>query len=79
MIDDIAFLHGAGVRVILVHGGGSEINAMLGRVGIEPRFVDGLRYTDPGYDGNHADGALRQDQQTARRAAFRQGEPKPWA
>ncbi len=47
MIDDIAFLHGAGVRVILVHGGGSEINAMLGRVGIEPRFVDGLRYTDP--------------------------------
>ncbi len=47
VIDDIAFLHGAGVRVILVHGGGSEINAMLGRVGIEPRFVDGLRYTDP--------------------------------
>lgn len=46
VIDDIAFLHGAGVRVILVHGGGSEINAMLGRVGIEPRFVDGLRYTD---------------------------------
>ena len=47
VIDDIAFLHGAGVRVILVHGGGSEINAMLGRVGIAPRFVDGLRSTDP--------------------------------
>ena len=47
VIDDIAYLHGAGVRIVLVHGGGSEINAMLGRVGIEPRFVDGLRYTDP--------------------------------
>lgn len=32
--------------VILVHGGGPEINAWLKRLGIESRFVNGLRYTD---------------------------------
>lgn len=46
VIEDMAYLHAQGVRAVLVHGGGSEINAMLKRVGIEPRFVDGLRYTD---------------------------------
>ena len=41
VIDDIAYLHGAGVRIVLVHGGGSEINAMLGRVGIDTqRLID---------------------------------------
>jgi acetylglutamate kinase len=32
--------------VVLVHGGGSEINEWLGRLGIKSRFIDGLRYTD---------------------------------
>ena len=35
-----------GVHVVLVHGGGPEINAMLEKVGKESRFVNGLRYTD---------------------------------
>ena len=35
-----------GIKVVLVHGGGPEINDMLKRLGIESRFVNGLRYTD---------------------------------
>jgi acetylglutamate kinase len=33
-------------NVVLVHGGGPEINSWLGRLGIESKFVGGLRYTD---------------------------------
>lgn len=43
---DIAALHAGGVRVVLLHGGGPEINAMLGRLGIQSRFQNGLRVTD---------------------------------
>ena len=35
-----------GVNVVLVHGGGPEISAMLKKTGKESRFVNGLRYTD---------------------------------
>ena len=35
-----------GIKVVLIHGGGPEINAMLDRVGIESKFIGGLRYTD---------------------------------
>ncbi len=43
---DIVLLGLVGVRVVLVHGGGPVINAMLERLGPEARFVNGLRYTD---------------------------------
>lgn len=33
-------------QIIVVHGGGKEITALLEKLGIETRFVDGLRYTD---------------------------------
>ena len=46
VIEDIVFTAAVGVRVVLVHGGGPEIDAMLKAVGKEIRFVDGLRYTD---------------------------------
>lgn len=46
VIEDIALLHYVGVRVLLVHGGGPEINQMLSRLGIESKFQDGLRVTD---------------------------------
>ena len=46
VMSDIVLLSLVGIRVVLVHGGGPEINEMLGRVGIESRFVGGLRYTD---------------------------------
>ena len=46
VITDIILLNLVGVRVVVVHGGGPEIGAMLKRVGKQSRFVDGLRYTD---------------------------------
>ena len=46
VISDIILLSLVGVRVVLVHGGGPEINALLKKMGKEPKFVGGLRYTD---------------------------------
>lgn len=46
VIHDIVLLSLVGVRVVIVHGGGLEINAMLKKIGKESRFVNGLRYTD---------------------------------
>ncbi len=46
VMQDIVLLSLVGVRVVLVHGGGPEITQTLDRMGIESRFVNGLRYTD---------------------------------
>ena len=46
VMDNIVLLSLVGVRVVLVHGGGPEINAMLQKIGKEPKFIGGLRYTD---------------------------------
>ncbi len=46
VMSDIILLSLVGIRVVVVHGGGPEISAMLKRLGHESRFVDGLRYTD---------------------------------
>ena len=46
VMSDIVLLNAVGIKVVLVHGGGPEINAMLNRVGIESKFIGGLRYTD---------------------------------
>jgi len=46
VMGDIALLHLVGVRVVLVHGGGAEISDLLGRMGKQTQFVDGLRVTD---------------------------------
>lgn len=45
--EDVILLDWVGVHVVVVHGGGKQINAMLDRVGIVPRFEHGLRVTDP--------------------------------
>jgi acetylglutamate kinase len=44
--EDLVLMAAVGVRAVLVHGGGPEIDAMLRRLGKEPVFVQGLRYTD---------------------------------
>jgi acetylglutamate kinase len=44
---DIVFLRYAGVRPVVVHGGGPQINAQLDKLGIEPKFAGGLRVTTP--------------------------------
>ena len=46
VMEDIVLLWLIGIRVVLVHGGGPEINDMMTRLGKEPVFVDGLRVTD---------------------------------
>ena len=43
---DLTLLSYVGIKVVLVHGGGPEITETLSRMGIESRFVGGLRYTD---------------------------------
>jgi acetylglutamate kinase len=43
---DIVFMACVGIRPVLVHGGGPEINHWLGKLNIEPQFKDGLRVTD---------------------------------
>jgi acetylglutamate kinase len=45
--EDVVFLRYAGIRVVVVHGGGPQINAALDRMGIEPVFAGGLRVTTP--------------------------------
>lgn len=44
---DIAFLRSAGLRPVIVHGGGPQISAMLRRLGIRTEFRGGLRVTTP--------------------------------
>jgi acetylglutamate kinase len=45
--EDIVFLRLAGLRPVVVHGGGPQINAMLDQLGIESEFCGGLRVTTP--------------------------------
>lgn len=46
VIRDLILMTVVGIRTVLVHGGGPEIEAMLKKTGKESRFIDGLRYTD---------------------------------
>ena len=46
VLQDIVFLQGAGMRPVVVHGGGPEITAMLMQAGKKSEFVSGLRVTD---------------------------------
>ncbi|PSO71186.1 MAG: acetylglutamate kinase [Cyanobacteria bacterium QH_8_48_120] len=46
IVRDIVFLSCVGLRPIVVHGGGPEVNSWLGKLGIEPQFRNGLRVTD---------------------------------
>ncbi|MGQ0617048.1 MAG: acetylglutamate kinase [Acidimicrobiia bacterium] len=44
--DDIVMMRAVGIRPVVVHGGGPQISALMGRLGLVPEFVDGLRVTD---------------------------------
>lgn len=46
VIRNVLLLKLVGIRLILVHGGGPEIDHWLGKVGIEKKVIDGLRVTD---------------------------------
>lgn len=44
--EDVVLMKAVGINPVVVHGGGPQIGAMLKRLGVESRFVDGLRVTD---------------------------------
>ena len=46
VLRDVVLLRFVGMRPVLVHGGGAEISAWQARIGLEPKFVNGLRVTD---------------------------------
>ena len=46
VMEDIVLLHLIGVKIVLVHGGGPEINDLMDKLGKKPEFVNGLRVTD---------------------------------
>jgi acetylglutamate kinase len=46
VLEDIVLLRFVGMRPVIVHGGGAEISAWQERMGIETKFVNGLRVTD---------------------------------
>jgi acetylglutamate kinase len=44
--EDVALLQHAGIRVVVVHGGGPQVSEVQAKLGIETTFIDGLRVTD---------------------------------
>jgi len=46
LLRDVVFMNYVGMRPIIVHGGGKEISQAMDEAGLEPTFVQGLRYTD---------------------------------
>ncbi len=46
VIEDVTLLKLVGFKPIIVHGGGKEISSMVSKLGMEPKFINGLRVTD---------------------------------
>src|SRR6187551_1887104 len=46
--EDVVLMKMVGINVVVVHGGGPQIGAMLKKLGVESQFVNGLRVTDAG-------------------------------
>ena len=46
LLTDVIFMETVGIRLVLIHGGGKAINAAMKKARLEPRFVQGRRYTD---------------------------------
>lgn len=46
VMNDLVLLTTVGIQVVLVHGGGPAINKTLDKIGVESKFIDGLRVTD---------------------------------
>ena len=46
LLTDVVFMSAVGMKPVIVHGGGKAISAAMAEAGIQPRFVEGRRYTD---------------------------------
>ncbi|MCE9600070.1 MAG: acetylglutamate kinase, partial [Spirochaetia bacterium] len=44
--EDLVLLHYVGVRPVIIHGGGPRINSLLGQMGVQSKFIGGVRVTD---------------------------------
>ncbi len=62
VIQDVVLLKLVGFKPIIVHGGGKEISRWVGKVGMKPRFVNGLRVIE--YHGSCRDGSWQSQQRT---------------
>ena len=63
VIKDAVLLKLVGFKPIIVHGGGKEISRWVGKVGMEPRFVNGLRNRQR-HHGDRRDGSCQSKQRT---------------
>ena len=64
VIEDVTLLKLVGFKPIIVHGGGKEISKWVGKVGMEPQFINGLRVTECGHYGSGRDGAWQGKQKS---------------
>ncbi|HEX6987196.1 MAG TPA: acetylglutamate kinase, partial [Planctomycetaceae bacterium] len=46
LLTDVIFMEAVGMKPVLIHGGGKAITAAMAAAGLEPRWVQGRRYTD---------------------------------
>lgn len=46
ILEDVMFMNYAGMHPVIVHGGGPFISQMMKKAGLEPKFINGRRYTD---------------------------------
>ena len=67
LAQDVLLLRSVGVRCVLVHGGGPQVDAVMKKMGKEPEFSDGLRVTDAETLRDRAHGAGRRGQPRPRR------------
>ena len=74
---DLVLMQHVGIKPIVVHGGGPQIGQHLEELGIESRFVDGVRVTDKQNHGRGGKGARRCHQRGNRRIdqSARRGVP----
>ncbi len=58
--EDVVFLKYLGINPVVVHGGGPQIGAVMERMGLKPRFVDGHRFShSASFDNDVRASALR--------------------
>ncbi len=62
VIQDVTLLKLVGFKPYIVHGGGKKISKWVEKVGMEPEFINGLRKTECGNDGNCRDGIVQGQQ-----------------
>ena len=74
-VEQVSILHHLGIRVVLVHGGGPQLDEVTAKLGVETRMVRGRRVTGRLRDRRDQHGAERSDQYAAAGAVPRLRHP----